>query len=262
MNSLANDFFTSFIAWRIWLMLGLQDVKSRFGRSILGPVWILVNLLTLVGGIGVVYGLMFGQPMKEFLPSFAGGMVIWGFIASTLIEGGNAFINAEGYIKQFCYPKQIYLFRSQVGISANLLIGFVVLIPVLAFFGDLSWQGMLYSLPGLLILYIVGMGHITFSAYLTTFYRDIPHALSGILQILFFLTPIIFPPSVLEHRGLGFIYQYNPFFCLIEIIRYPLIKGEPPMANLYMISLLYGLLVWLIDIFIIWRNDRRIVYAL
>ena len=94
-NSLLNDSFAALKVWRVWMFLGLQDVKARFRRSFVGPLWILINLGMFVVGAGVVYGLLFRQEMSEFLPFLTAGFVIWGFIVSTLTEGGYAFINAD-----------------------------------------------------------------------------------------------------------------------------------------------------------------------
>src|SRR6266852_5714740 len=122
-----RQFFVDCLAacrlWRVWTFLGIQDIKARFRRSFIGPLWILLNLALFAGAAGFVYGVIFDQPMAEFLPFLITGIVIWGYLLSTLTEAGGAFIGAEGYIKQFSYPKQIYLLRALVSYTVNLLIG-------------------------------------------------------------------------------------------------------------------------------------------
>ena len=72
---LLQDFFTSLKVWRVWGYLGIQDVKARFRRSVIGPLWLFINLGMFVLGAGVVYGLMFKQDMSEFLPFLTSGFV-------------------------------------------------------------------------------------------------------------------------------------------------------------------------------------------
>jgi ABC-2 type transport system permease protein/lipopolysaccharide transport system permease protein len=108
------EFVSAAKLWRVWVHMGLQDVKSRFRSSALGPAWILINLGAVIAAIGVIYGRLFHQPMNEFLPFLTLGLVIWTFISSALVEGSSAFVVAEGYIKQFPFPKIIYLYRAIV----------------------------------------------------------------------------------------------------------------------------------------------------
>lgn len=261
-HKLAEDSKRSLKLWRVWRFLGLQDIKARFRRSFIGPAWLLLNLAFFVGGVGVVYGMMFGQPMDEFLPFLTSGFVIWGFIVSSLTEAGSTFVNAEGYIKQFSYPKQIYLFRALVAYSIILLIGLSALIPVQWFFGHFNPLGWLLALPGMALLFAAAFGHIVISAYLGVRFRDLPHALAGLLQVLFFVTPIMFPIEVLRQKHLDFVYRFNPLHYLIDIVRHPILANEFAETGNYLCAALYVGLVWLLAAHIARRLDARVVFWL
>lgn len=261
-DKLLVDSIQSFKVWRVWLFLGLQDIKARFRRSFIGPLWILLNMAFFVGGAGVVYGLMFGQPMNEFLPFLTVGFVIWGFIISSLTESGLAFINAEGYIKQFSYPKQIYLIRPLVVYTIVLLIGLFALVPVQLLFQRFYIAGWLLAIPGLLLLLLAALGHIVICAYLGTRFRDLPHAMGGLLQVLFFVTPIMFPVKLLKERHLDFVYQYNPLHYLIEVVRHPILEGESASPENYIFAGLYVVVVWVIAAIAAKRLDSRLVFLL
>lgn len=261
-EKLVLDSINSAKAWRVWLFLGGQDLKARFRRSFIGPLWILLNMVIFVGGVGVVYGLMFGQPMNEFLPFLTAGFVIWAFIVSSLTESGLAFINAEGYIKQFSYPKQIYLFRPLVVYATIFVIGLLVLVPVQLIFQRFSLLGWFFAIPGLLLLLVGALGHIVICAYLGARFRDLPHAMGGILQVLFFVTPIMFPVKLLRERHLDFIYQYNPLHYLIEIVRHPILEGAFPLSESYIFAGLYVAVVWFIAALLAKRFDSRLVFLL
>jgi lipopolysaccharide transport system permease protein len=261
-EALRADLLASLKLWRVWVFLGVQDIKARFRRSFIGPLWILFNLAFFVGGAGLVYGVLFGQPMSEFLPFLICGFVIWGFLLSSFTDAGTAFIGAEGYIKQFSYPKQIYLFRALVAYSIILLIGFAVIVPMQLFFGTFSVLGWFVALPGFILLLIAALGHIFIAAYLGTRFRDLPFALTGILQVLFFLTPIMFPISVLEAKQLDFVYQYNPLYYLIDIVRHPILEGAPAPLGNYGFAALYVVIVWIFAVCVARRLDNRVVFLL
>lgn len=261
-SKLLQDSVKSLKVWRVWLYLGTQDVKARFRRSFIGPLWILLNLGLFVGGVGVIYGMLFGQPMKEFLPFLTAGFVIWGFIVSSLTESSAAFVNSEGYIKQFSYPKQIYLIRPLVVYTILLIIGLSVLIPVQIVFQRFSIQGWLFAIPGLLLLLLAAQGHIVICAYLGARFRDLPHALGGILQVLFFVTPIMFPVKILQERHLDFVYQYNPLHYLIDVVRHPILEGELALSSNYLFAGVYVILVWIVAFLVAKRFDKKVVFWL
>ncbi len=261
-NKLLLDSIQSIKVWRVWMFLGLQDVKARFRRSFIGPLWILLNMALFVGGAGVVYGLLFGQPMDEFLPFLTAGFVIWGFLVASLTESGMAFVNAEGYIKQFAYPKQIYLLRPLVSSTVILLIGFTALIPVQLFFHRFSLEGWFLAIPGLIILLLAAQAHIVICAYLGTRFRDLPHAMTGALQVLFFVTPIMFPVKILKERHMDFVYQYNPLHYLVDVVRHPILQGELAGSENYIFAGAYVIVAWVLAAIVAKRFDSRLVFLL
>jgi lipopolysaccharide transport system permease protein len=248
--------------WRVWTFLGIQDTKARFRRSFIGPLWILINLGLFVGGAGLVYSVILGQQLSEFLPFLVTGFVIWGFLLSTLTESGTAFVTAEGYIKQFPYPKQIYLLRALVNYDIILLIGFAAIILMQIIVKNFSLLGWLMAIPGLVILDLAALAHITVSAYLGTRFRDWPHALTGLLQVVFFVTPILFPAKILSERHLDFIYRCNPLYYLIEIVRHPIVSSELAPFDHYCIAGLYTVAAWAAAMTVARTLDRRLVFLL
>src|ERR1039458_1611639 len=262
MPQLLSDSLQALRAWRVWRFLGVQDVKARFRRSAIGPVWIFVNMFLFVAGAGVLYGVMIKQPMKEFLPYLTAGFAIWGFLVTSLTESGYAFVNAEGYIKQFCYPKQFYLLRMLVASTIILLITLPAVIPAQLFFRSFSIVGWLLAVPGLLLLLLAALGHITICAYLGVRFRDLPHAAGGIMQVAFFATPIMFPAKVLRERHLALIYQLNPFYYLLEIVRHPILQGDLAAPETYAFAGIYILLVWMFAALLARSLDSRVVILL
>ena len=261
-EQLYGDALASLKLWRVWTFLGVQDIRARFRRSFIGPLWILLNLAFFVGGAGFVYGIMFGQPMADFLPFLITGFVIWGFLLSSFVDAGAAFIGSEGYIKQFSYPKQIYLLRALVSYSIMLSIGFIAVVAMQIAFRSFMIVGWLFAIPGFFLLLAAALGHIVISAYVGTRFRDLPFALAGILQVVFFVTPIMFPIKVLQEKHLDFVYQYNPLYYLIDIVRHPILESEFASLGNYLCAALYTLVVWMVAVAVARRLDNRLVFLL
>ncbi|MGO9094518.1 MAG: ABC transporter permease [Bryobacteraceae bacterium] len=261
-SQLLTDSLASLRVWRVWLFLGKQDIKARFRRSFIGPLWILLNMFLFVAGAGVLYGALIKQPMREFLPYLVAGLALWGAIVASLTESAFSFVNAEGYIKQFCYPKQIYLLRTLVSHTIVLLITLTAVVPVQLFFGGFSILGWLLAVPGLVMLLLASSAHITISGYLGVRFRDFPHAAGGILQVAFFVTPVMFPTKILDDRHLSLIYRVNPFYYLISVARRPIIEGVPAAPETYLWAGVYILAAWTVAALIAKSLDSRIVVLL
>ncbi|MER8810194.1 ABC transporter permease [Mesorhizobium australicum] len=261
-SRLLRDAIRSLLLHRVWFFIGMQDVKRRYRRSFIGPLWILLNLGMYVGAIGFVYGVMFGQDLRSFLPYLMLGFVVWGLISASVVDAGTVFINAEGYIKQFSYPKQIYILRALVSTSINFAMGLLAVASVQLLLGTFDIYGWILSIPGVIMLYVALLGQTTIFSYLGVAFRDLTHALSGVLQIVFYLTPIVFPVSVLNDHGLWFIYIANPLYHLIEIIRYPILSGRPAPIYTYEFVVGYIVILYCIAWYVASRLDKKVVFLL
>jgi lipopolysaccharide transport system permease protein len=262
LSKLAQDNLAALANWRVWWHLGMADVRNRFAKSFIGPTWILLNLGLWVGGIGIIYATLFRQSIETFLPFLTIGFVVWGFLVQTITEGGNAFVFAEGYIKQFTYPKQIYVLRVMVNATVPLAIGVLIFFFVAAFVGKGLDVGMWWCLPGFVILFAASYLHATIMAYASARFRDLPHGMTALLQVLFFVTPVFFTVGVLKERGLDFVYKYNPLYYLIEGVRHPLTQWTPAPTEIYVASSVYVAVLAVVAIWLAARLDRRIVYIL
>lgn len=248
--------------WRVWLFLGLQDIKSRFRGSIVGPAWLLINQAALMLAVGIIFGHLFHQDMSNFLPYLSIGLVLWGGLTSSIIEGSGTFIIAEGYIKQFTFQKAVYVYRTLVSNLIVLLVGLIVFLVVAVFYKKLTVLGLLCAIPGMAIFVFVTLLTIIIFSHIGAGFKDVPHLFSSVMQILFYVTPVMYTPEMLSTRGLGFVYKYNPLYYIMEIVRYPLINGYLADLNIYLNALIYTISLFFIAIIVVRKYSRRVVYML
>ena len=248
--------------WPVWLRIGVQDIRMRYRRSFLGIGWVFVNLLVMTFSIGFVYSKLFGQHVQEFIPFLTIGLIIWNHIVSGVLEGGNAFIVSEGYIKQIGLPNYVYIFRFFTSIAINLLVSLPCYFVIAFFYSVPISIGVLWCVPGLLLLSLNTLFMISIFAHVNARFRDITHIAGVVLQVLFFLTPIMWPFEMLKAHRMDWIAMINPLFHLVEIVRRPLLQSLAAAPASYCIIVVWlfglGLVAWLVTR----RLGRRIPYLL
>ncbi|MBI5651543.1 MAG: ABC transporter permease [Chloroflexi bacterium] len=248
--------------WRIWVRLGVQDVRMRFRRSAIGLGWIFLNLAIMVLAVGFVYGNLFGQDMGTFIPYLTISLVAWGYITNSIVEGGNAFTSSEGYIKQISLPIYVYVLRFFVSITLVSSISLIVYLAIALVYGVSFAPGTLWVAPGILILMITSLLLITIFAYINARFRDAAHLASVAMQVMFYVTPVIFPAELLRQRGLSPVIDLNPMYHLLQVIRAPLLAGEPADSFSYLFC---AIVIGALTLFAAWvmkTYRRRIVFAL
>jgi ABC-type polysaccharide/polyol phosphate export permease len=208
----------------VWPMLGWQEIKQRYRRSVLGPFWITLSTGVMIGAMGPLYGRLLGQDVGAYIPYLGIGMIVWLLIASLLNESCYTFISASGYIQQLEMPLTVHVLRM---VYRNLIIfaHHLLVIAVLLFFYPprLDWT---------LLLMPIGVAAIAVNAVwlgillglVSARFRDIPQFVASVVPLLFFLTPVIWRPEMLgRYRWAA---EINPVSHFLEAVRAPLL-GEP-----------------------------------
>lgn len=233
-SNMLKAFMDIIMGWNrmeLWSTLGMHDVRQRYRRSTLGPFWITLSLAVMVFALGLLYGKIFGQNIQVYLPFIAIGFIVWSLISSLILKGCETFISSAGMIRQLNAPLSIYAFRevwsAVISFAHNIWIFFAV-----AWWFDLqfSWS-MLLSIPALLLILFNGFWISILFGLLSARFRDIPLIIASIVQVVFFITPVIWRPEMLPERTLLLV--LNPLYHMVEIIRAPLLGGVPSLENWY-----------------------------
>ncbi len=85
-----SDIAAAVRKYRLVGMLGWQDVRQRYQRSVLGPFWLTISMAVMIATMGLVFGQILNLPFSDFLPFLTAGIIIWGFISTTINEGCGA----------------------------------------------------------------------------------------------------------------------------------------------------------------------------
>ena len=254
------DMVAAFRGWRIVLLLGWTEIAKRYRRSLLGPFWLTLSMAGTIVALSFVYSYLFGHSLSEYLPFLSVGFVLWTFLSQTIADSATVYAANGGYLHQiriprFAFPLQL-VFRQIVILAHNS----VVLVIVLIAFPRQYDASCLLFVPALLLLMVFGGSIATITATLCTRFRDLPQIVGNLMQIAFFVTPVLWMPAQLppERR---FVVDGNPFAVFLELTRAPLL-GEAAAPELWTQALGLTLVVMGLAFVVFARCRARIPYWL
>ncbi|MGV9709662.1 galactan export ABC transporter permease subunit Wzm/RfbD [Gordonia sp. NPDC003424] len=248
----------------LWLHLGWQDIKQRYRRSVLGPLWITIATGVTAIAMGLLYGELFGMDLRQFLPYVALGFIFWNFIQSSILEGAEVFSKNEGLIKQLPAPVSVHVYRvvwRQLIIFAHNVV--IIVIIFVIFPPPLSWS-VLLVVPAI-ALYVVNAVWVSIVfGILSTRFRDIGQLLTTVVQLVFFMTPIIWTTQSLgsatgkESSRLKLV-ELNPMYHYLDIARGPLLGQSVPFYH-WAIVIGCTAVGWLMAMFVMRNYRARVAY--
>ena len=235
-----NDLVSALKSFHIITMMGGQDIRQRYKRSRLGPFWITISMAVMITTMGLVFGNLFKTDVKEFLPFLTLGLIIWSFILGSITEGCEALISAEGIIKQLPVPLHVHVLRV-VWKNFIIFLHNIVIFPfvLLAVGKGVSWDIFL-AIPGFLLLVLNISWFLMIIAMVCARFRDMTQIILSIMQVVFYLTPVIWMPKLLSHRVGQVLLDLNPLYHLIDLVRAPLL-GQVPALSSYILAVVMGI---------------------
>lgn len=256
-EKLLRDIMEGLLSYHVWTTLGWYDIRQRYRRSTIGPFWITLSLTITVATLGVLYAKLFHQEIHSYIPYLTSGIVIWNLLQSLINESTTVFVGAAGTIQQIKLPFSFHVLRM---ISRNLIIfahNLAVVVVVTILFGvHIGWSLLLF--PVALFLWMgnalwVGL----FLGALCARFRDVAQIVMSIVQILFFVTPVMWRPEALGAHA--WISRLNPLAQFFDILRDPLLAQTTPLFSwgYVFMATLFG---WIGTLVLFAKYRSRIAY--
>jgi len=256
-QSLNKDILISLSYWRYWLKLGFLDIKNKYRRTFLGPIWVTGTVAVIIFAVGPLYGVIFDRPIDTYLLHLATGMTFWLFLSSTISELSTSFIENANIIKNSNKPVYIFLFRIISRNTIILLHNIILPILIAAYYGYLSIN-ILLLVPVIIILVLFLCIVALPISLLSTRFRDLIPLIQNILQLFFFITPIFWVAGTKMDR-FSFLYL-NPFDYFISLARMPFYSTYNPIT-LYVL-IVFMVIFYTISIFLYKKYSTKISYWL
>jgi ABC-type polysaccharide/polyol phosphate export permease len=209
----------------MWSAMAMQDITMRYRGSVLGPFWLTISMAIMIAALGLIYSRLFNMEINRYLPFLTVGLVVWQFVSQMMVDGCQTFLTVQNIIHQVRLPFSVHAWRNVcrnlIILAHNIVIVPLVLIP---FSVPVGWDA-LVIVPALAILAIDGFWISILLGMLSARYRDVPPIVINFVQVVFFITPIFWPPEAL---GIWAPYlPLNPLFAAIDVVRAPLLGAQP-----------------------------------
>jgi len=208
-----------FLTWR--------DVKVRYKQTLLGAAWAIIQPLCTMIIFTLFFGKLAGMPSDGIpYPLFAyAGLLPWTFFSNAVTQSSNSLVGSANLITKVYFPRMIIPGAAVTAGLVDFAIAFLVLVMLMIYYGvALTWSMLMLPflvLTTTLLAFGVGM----FTSALNVKYRDIRYALPFVIQLMMFVTPIIYPSSLLPEKW-RWLLNLNPLTGIIEAYR-SAIFGRP-----------------------------------
>lgn len=236
--------------WRhrelLWLVTQ-REIKVRYKQSALGIVWAVLQPLSLMVVFTVFFS-WFARMQSDGIPyplfSYA-ALLPWTFFSTSLTFAIPSLIANSHIITKIYFPREIVPLASVLAAFADFVIASFVFVLLLGFYRVSPTWNLLYVLPIVLIQIAFTVGVSLLLSAFTVLYRDVRHTLPLVIQIWMFVTPILYPASVVPQRWRGWYFSLNPMAATIDGYRRAVVQGTAPQLNyLLLAAAVSALLLW------------------
>ena len=250
-----------------------KDFKIKYRRSALGVVWSVLNplltMLVLTAVFGSLFGMNRGADIGDFAVYYIVGAAIWNFFSEATSLSLTSILSSAPLIKKVYIPKYIFPLEKCLFALINFAFSLVAVALVMAIrFKNLTSFGatvLLFPIPVFYCLLFV-MGMCLILSAVSVYFQDIIHLYSVILTLWMYLTPLIYPMSMIENAGSSFlknvalpIIKYNPMTQYIQYFRDVVIYGRIPGLMQNLICFAYGISVLVIGIFVFNKLQKKFI---
>lgn len=225
------DFFAGLLAWRLWMGLGLRDIRIRYQRTRLGPWWITLGTAATFTTLGMLFSAVLKNDVRVYLPYLAAGMVSWNLIAAMVGEAPRIFVDSRHIITSVRLPLVVHVLRCLVRNTIIFLHNCAAAIAALLLLGGSPTWAHLLLLVTLPIMLAALFSGALILGLLGARFRDLDPIIGIGVQMAFFMTPIIWHPSDIP-LGRKWWVAANPLHHLVEIVRAPLLGAAPSATSL------------------------------
>lgn len=247
--------------WRyreLFYIFAWRDIKVRYKQTVLGIAWALLQPITSMFIFTIFFGKIAkissdGLPYSLFVLI---GLIFWGFFSNTLTHASNSLIENEGIIKKVYFPRLILPLSTIITGLIDFGISFILLLLVTFYFGYVPSPLALVIVPiGVIIASLGAAGIGLFLSAFNVKYRDVRYILPFFIQLLIFLTPVIYPLSIVGHTN-KLLIAINPITGVIESAR-KVISGSAMIDyQVLAISFLSSIFLFIFGLFYFRKTER------
>ena len=241
----------------IWA-LALKELKIRYKRSFLGFLWALLNPLLQMIVLAMVFSTVLRIPIPHYAIFLVSVLMPWTFFSQSLSYAADSIVNNADLIKKVRVPKIVFPVAALTSNMINLVLSLIPLFLLVIVLRNPLYLTWLYLPVPLLALTLLTLGLSFFIATLNVYYRDVAHILQIVLQIWFYMTPIIYPIEAFGNYQ--WVFKLNPVIYALNGFRMGVYAGQLPSAQSIGASFVCGVVALGIGYTVFRKNQDQFVY--
>ncbi|HEY1252909.1 MAG TPA: ABC transporter permease [Thermoanaerobaculia bacterium] len=224
-------------AVQLWRYRGLvhelviRDIKVRYKRSVLGILWTMLAPLLNMVALTLVFSSILKTAIQNYPVYFMTGSIFWAFFSQTTSTAALQTTSSNELAKRMFVPRSVFIASAVGGGLVNLVLSLVPLILIIAVTGypfHATWAFLPVSIF-VIALFTAGISFLLFTV--TSRFADVREMYTVLVQTWFFLTPIVYEPSIVPFRY-RVLLSLNPMYHLIQVFRKPIYDGVLPSPTL------------------------------
>jgi len=223
------DLFAGLFRWRLWTMIAIDDWRTRFHRTLLGPLWVIIAFLVFVGVKIVIFSNLSAADFHFFTAYLTIGFMVWMFINQSMQEGSSAFVRVRNWILGIKAPFSVFLYSTVLICLVNALFTAIPAIIISYIAHPFTAEAGLRALGAFAFISFSLFWVQLALATASVFARDVTQLVATIMRVMFFLTPILWLPE--QIGSMGGIIKYNPFAYYLDLVRDYLLYGDTAREN-------------------------------
>lgn len=236
-----------------------RDITARYKRSVLGIAWTMLNPLGMMIVLSIVFSQVFRVSMENYAAYVLSGLIIWTFFSQTSANSINVMVWGGDLFQRIYIPRSIFAISTIFTGLVNLVLSLVPLILVMLATKAPIALTILLAPVGMLMVAFFSLGVGLLLSTIGIYFADIVEMYAILLTAWMYLTPIIYPLSILPEWVQGWL-QFNPMVHLVEIFRSFVFYGEIPAFEIWLIGFGVSLVTFLIGWIVFTEKSDEFAY--
>lgn len=239
-----------------------RDVVTRYKRSVLGVAWTMLNPLGMMLVLTVAFSQIFRFNTPNYPAYVLSGLLVWNFFSQTTTMSMTTLVWGGGLFKRIYMPRSIFALSSMGTGLVNLVLALVPMVLIMLFTGTpIRWTLLFLPVPILfLVMFALGVGLIL--STVAVYFPDVSEMYQIILTAWMYLTPIIYPASMLPDRLRFWLEWFNPMYRIVHLFRLPLYDGRLPTWGEFWPTMILSLFICVAGWIIFTRKSDEFAYRL
>lgn len=244
----------------LWVDIAISKLRVRFIRTALGPVWEIIGTLIFLIFITIIWSKLWNRAFFDYFGFLYTGYAIWKIMSTTITE--STFLFSELYANALrnmrCNPLSFCMGNSLKNIFI-LLLNLPIVLLITIYNETLSLNGILLLSYYLIIFFITSVCLSFIIATLCLKFRDLQYSVVVIMQLMFFITPVIWDPQQISEKGRFFLIDMNIFYHYVEFFRSSLLYGKVSLLSFCVVTVTSFILIILTG-YIYYRVKNKLIF--